>query len=215
MKPVISAALFIFRLCAGTAAFILSWLISWLAFDVSFGFSVLSGVAASFITFFGLKWAFSSRTLKNSGLSRREYRYIQEHLQEGKGKINRLQKIMFSVGNVITIKQNYDVIKVARKIQSIVENDPKRFYKAEQFYYSHLDSIVELTERYAFLTKQPVKTREMQESLSDTRITITSMAETIEQDLYKLLADDVDTLKMEIDVAKQSIDKNNDTRTKY
>lgn len=31
------------------------------------------------------------------------------------------------------------------------------FYEAEDFFFSHLDSLVELTEKYAFLEKQPVK----------------------------------------------------------
>lgn len=214
MKSIISLFMFIFRLGVALLAFVVAWLVSWLAFGVAFFISVMSGFAALLITFFGLKWLFASKELKNSGLSRSEFKYIKTHLQEGKEKISRLQKVMFSVGNVITIKQNYDVIKVAKKIQSIVEDEPKRFYKAEPFYYSHLDSMVELTERYAFLTKQPVKTGEIQDSLKETRITITEMAQTIEQDLTNLLANDVDTLKVEIDIAKQSIDKNKNPNVK-
>ncbi|WP_019241252.1 MULTISPECIES: 5-bromo-4-chloroindolyl phosphate hydrolysis family protein [Bacillus] len=214
MKSVISIFMFIFRLAVASVAFVVAWLVSWLAFGVSFFISVLSGFVALLITFFGLKWMFARKELKNSGLSRSEYKYIKDHLQEGKAKISRLQKVMFSVGNVITIKQNYDVIKVAKKIQAIVEDDPKRFYKAESFYYSHLDSMVELTEKYAFLTKQSVKTGEIQDSLKDTRITIAEMAQTIEKDLTNLLANDVDTLKVEIDIAKQSIEKNKDPNVK-
>lgn len=214
MKSIVSIFLFIFRLGIGAAAFAITSLICWLVINTTFSIAILSGILAFFITFFGLKWMIGSRQLKNSGLSRREYKYIQEHLQEGKGKINRLQKVMFSVGSVMTIKQNYDVIKVAKKLQSIVENDPKRFYEAEQFYYSHLDSMVELTEKYAFLTKQPVKTGEIQDSLRDTRMTISNMAETINQDLANLLASDMDTLRLELDVAKQSIEKNKDPNVK-
>ena len=117
---------------------------------------------------------------------------------------------MFSVGNVLTIKQNYDVLKVAKRIQKIVEDEPKRFYDVEEFYYSHLDSIVELTEKYAFLTKQPVKSKEIQLSLSDTRHTISSMSKTIEQDLSNLLANDMETLQMELDYAKQTIERKKD-----
>lgn len=214
MKPVISAALFLFRLGVGTTAFLLTWLITWLAYGVPFGGSILSGVAAALITFFGLKWTFDNKAIRSTGLTRSEYKYIMDHLTEGKQKIKRLQKVMFSVGNVFTIKQNYDVLKVAKRIQSIVEQEPKRFYEVEQFYYAHLDSMVELTEKYAFLTKQPVKTPEIRTSLGETRVTIASMAEAIEKDLYQLLADDINTLNFEIDVAKQSINKNKDNGQK-
>ena len=207
MKSVIHVALFLFRLGVGGSAFVLAWLVCWLAFGVPFGLSFFSGAAAGAITFFGMGWAFANKTLKNSGLNRSEYKYITQQLKDGKEKIARLQKVMFSVGNVLTIKQNYDVLKVAKRIQKIVEDEPKRFYDVEDFYYSHLDSIVELTEKYAFLTKQPVKSKEIQLSLSDTRHTISSMSKTIEQDLSNLLANDMETLRMELDYAKQTIDR--------
>ncbi|WP_050614488.1 5-bromo-4-chloroindolyl phosphate hydrolysis family protein [Bacillus testis] len=214
MKPIISIFLFIFRLGVGVLSFGLAFFICLIAFDIAFLYSFLSGLGAGLITFFGLKWIFARKTIKNSGLSRREYKYIEEHLAEAKGKIGRLQKVMFSVGNIFTIKQNYDVIRVAKKIQSIVENDPKRFYEVESFYYSHLDSLVELTEKYVFLTKQPAKTAQIQESLRDTRITISSLSETVEKDLFSLLSSDVDSLALELDVAKQAIDKNKDNELK-
>lgn len=214
MKSILSIFMFIFRLGVGAIAFTITGLITWFGLDASFTVAMLSSMIAFLVTFFGLQGVISSKQLKASGLSRREYKYIQEHLREGKLKISRLQKVMFSVGSVITIKQNYDVIRVAKKIQSIVESDPKRFYEAESFYYSHLDSMVELTEKYAFLTKQQVKTKEMQDSLRETRITISSMADTINQDLSQLLSSDVDTLRLEIDVAKQSIEKNKDKHIK-
>lgn len=42
------------------------------------------------------------------------------------------------------------MIKMIRKIYSLTKKEPKRFYQAEQFYYSHLDSATELAEKYVF-----------------------------------------------------------------
>jgi len=39
------------------------------------------------------------------------------------------------------------------------------------------------------------------------RVTISSMADTIKQDLYKILNEDMDDLRVELDVAKNSIEK--------
>lgn len=212
MKYVVTAFMFMFRTAVALLTWVLTWVACWLGFGVPFLTSMWAGLAAALLTFFGLQWMFNRKVLQDSGLSRREYKYIQEHLKEAKIKINRLQKVMFSVGNVMTIKQNYDVLRVAKKLQSIVENEPRRFYEAEPFYYSHLDSIVELTEKYAFLTKQPVKTKEIQASLNETRATISEMVEMIEQDLFRLLSNDMDELRVELDVAKQNIDKNKDQK---
>ena len=87
------------------------------------------------------------------------------------------------------------------------KKEPKRFFQAERFYYSHLDSIVELSEKYAFLNTQPSKTPELMESLQETKGTIHQLADTLEKDLYIVLEDDIDHLQFELDVAKQELKK--------
>ncbi|MGN1387657.1 MAG: 5-bromo-4-chloroindolyl phosphate hydrolysis family protein [Bacillus sp. (in: firmicutes)] len=214
MKPVVLFFMFLLRLSLATAVFVIAGLVFFLALDLSVLLSVIFALVASLVVFYGIKGYMHNNLVKSSGLTRSEYKYIQSHLRDAKLKIGRLQKAMFSVRNVITIKQNYEVLQVAKKIQSIVENEPVRFYRAEDFYYSHLDSMVELTEKYAFLTKQPAKTHEIKDSLNETRVTISSMADTIRQDLYKILNEDIEDLRVELDVAKNSIDKNKDPNAK-
>lgn len=214
MKPVVLFFTFLLRLGLAAATFAIAGLVFLFGLDLSFILSLIFALLASLVVFYGIKGYTAKSLVKSSGLTRSEYKYIQSQLREGKLKIGRLQKAMFSVRNVITIKQNYEVLQVAKKIQSIVENEPRRFYKAEEFYYAHLDSMVELTEKYAFLTKQPAKTNEIKDSLNETRVTISSMADTIKQDLYKILNEDMDDLRVELDVAKNSIEKNKDPNAK-
>jgi len=214
MKPIVLFFMFFLRLGLATATFIIAGLVFWFSLDLSAMLSFVFALVASLGVFYGIKGYTANSLVKGSGLTRSEYKYIQAQLRDSKMKIGRLQKAMFSVRNVITIKQNYEVLQVAKKIQSIVENEPRRFYEAEQFYYSHLDSMVELTEKYAFLTKQPAKTSEIKDSLNETRITISSMADTIKQDLYKILNEDMDDLRVELDVAKNAIDKRKDPNRK-
>ena len=214
MKPIVLFFMFFLRLGLATATFIIAGLVFWFSLDLSAMLSFVFALVASLGVFYGIKGYTANSLVKGSGLTRSEYKYIQAQLRDSKMKIGRLQKAMFSVRNVITIKQNYEVLQVAKKIQSIVENEPRRFYEAEQFYYSHLDSMVELTEKYAFLTKQPAKTSEIKDSLNETRITISSMADTTKQDLYKTLNEDMDDLRVELDVAKHAIDKRKDPNRK-
>ena len=102
--------------------------------------------------------------------------------------------------------------KTARKIYQLTKKEPKRFYKAEQFYFSHLDSALELSEKYVFLSNQPKKTLELDRSLFDTRKTLEEMKGLIEEDLYKVISDDIDQLNFEIDVAKHRIKMIKDSR---
>ena len=94
----------------------------------------------------------------------------------------------------------------------MTKKEPKRFYRAEEFYFSHLDSIVEMTEKYSLLASQPKKNIEINQSLLETRQTLNEMTRILEEDLYHFVANDVDHLNFEIDVAKNTIKKQNENR---
>jgi 5-bromo-4-chloroindolyl phosphate hydrolysis protein len=184
------------------------WLVSFFGLGQTFLFSsgvaLLGGGVAYWLT--GVYS--TSRFLKKNQLSRKEYRYIKQNLKEAKQKINRLNKMLFSLRHISSLKQRVDVLRITNKIYSLTKKEPKRFYKAERFYFSHLDSVLELTEKYAFLSSQPKISLELEHSLSKTRRTLNELTEKVEQDLYYILSDDIDNLNFEIDVAKNSLKKN-------
>ncbi|MBA5819619.1 5-bromo-4-chloroindolyl phosphate hydrolysis family protein, partial [Escherichia coli] len=68
-------------------------------------------------------------------------------------------------------------------------------------------SLVELTEKYAFLEKQPVKDKKIYQTLSDTRTLLNDLSRVIEKDLFTLLNQDVNNLDFELEVVKNSISK--------
>lgn len=74
----------------------------------------------------------------------------------------------------------------------------------EPFFYAHLPSAVELTEKYTMLSKQPVKDKEIQITLSKTRETLADLNSTIQIDLKDALSNDIDHLQMEIEFANRS-----------
>ncbi|MEH7250784.1 5-bromo-4-chloroindolyl phosphate hydrolysis family protein [Neobacillus niacini] len=205
-----------------------------LSFLVQSFVTVPSATVAMFVSYFGFHQTFwlssaialgggvivynitaaimTSRFLKKHQLTRKEYRYIKKNLNEAKQKINRLNKSLFTVRDLPTLKQRLDVLRITRKIQNMTKTEPRRFYKAEKFYFSHLDSVVELTDKYRFLSQQPKKSHEIDVSLYETRQTLTDLTKALEEDLYDVISDDVDSLNFEIDVAKHSIKKLNDTK---
>jgi 5-bromo-4-chloroindolyl phosphate hydrolysis protein len=181
------------------------WFMSIFAFDQTFLLSSAFSLAGGAIAYMITSGVMTSRFLKKNQLSRKEYRYIKKNLDEAKQKINRLNKGLFTIRDINTIKQRIDVLRISRKIHHLTKTEPKRFYKAEKFYFSHLDSVVELTEKYRFLSVQPKKNQEIDVSLYDTRQTLTDLTKALEEDLYHVISDDIDSLNFEIDVAKQSI----------
>jgi 5-bromo-4-chloroindolyl phosphate hydrolysis protein len=184
---------------------VIIWLSSLFGFHQSFwlssGISVIGGVLCYWITSIYL----NHRFLKKHGLKRKEYRYIKENLDEARGKVFRLHKSLLSIRHIPSITQRMELIKVSKKIYSLTRKEPKRFFQAEGFYFSHLDSAVELAEKYVFLSRQPKKTPELDQSLHEALWTLEELNKTVEKDLYKIISEDIEKLDFEIDVAKHSL----------
>lgn len=65
--------------------------------------------------------------LKKHGLSRSDYVYIKQHLKEAGQKLVRLKKALFAVKNVQTIKHNYEILRLARRIYTITKRNRTGF----------------------------------------------------------------------------------------
>lgn len=191
---------------------VITWLVCFFniyhAFWPSTGVAILAGMATHLVLSLFMKTKF----LNKHQLSRKEYRYIKKNLTEAKQKMKRLNKSLFQIRDVSSVKQRIDILRITKKIYKMTKKEPKRFYQAEEFYFSHLDSIVELTEKYGFLASQPKKSMEMNQSLLETRQTLNEMTRILESDLYQVVSNDVDHLNFEIDVAKHTIKKQKDAK---
>jgi 5-bromo-4-chloroindolyl phosphate hydrolysis protein len=196
---------FFIRMFVAIPASVGVWLASIAGYDQTYLMSTGIAIAGGAAAYTATSLLQNQRFLHKHHLSRREYKYIRKNLDEAKPKIHRLQKTLLSIRDLPAIKQRVDLVRVVRKIQSLTEKEPRRFYQAEQFYFSHLDSAVELTEKYMFLSAQPRKTKELTQSLVETKRTLDELKEYIEKDLYQVLSNDIEDLHYEIDVAKYSI----------
>lgn len=203
---------FVLRMLLSIPTTFVVWLLSFFAFDQTFLLSGAISFGAGILTYLISGLVLKKRFLKKHQLTRKEYQYIKKNLDEAKGKINRLHKSLLSIRHIPSLKQRVEFTRTTRKIYSLTKKEPKRFYKAEQFYFSHLDSAVELAEKYVFLSAQPKKTYELDQSLYETRKTLEQLSSLVEEDLYQVISDDIDHLNFEIDVAKHSIKTIKDSR---
>lgn len=198
---------FILRSMAAFTVITVVLLLSFFAFEQTFLLSSLYGLFGGVGTFYSVKQVTSHRNAKDHGLTRKEYKFIAENLKEAKGKISRLQRSLTQVRQFGHARENMEILNTVKKIYANTKRDPLRFYQAEGFYYKHLDSLVEIADKYAYLSSQPVKSREMNETMRDTRHMIIVLGQTVKKDLRVMLNDDVDTLHFELDVAKRTIQK--------
>lgn len=144
---------------------------------------------------------------KKIGLSKSEYDLIEAQLKQAKGHINALNQQYVRVRSVKSFKQINEMSKLSRRIIHIVQSNPQKFYAVEDFFYAHLPTAVELSDKYTLLTKEQVTGTEIHLALEDTRKTLKELHVTMEDDLKNALASDIENLKIELDFAKMSNDK--------
>ena len=149
---------------------------------------------------------------KKLGMTRSEYKNIRSQVKEAKNKIKQLQSNYYKVRSISSFKQLMELARFANKIVAQVQLNPRKFYLVESFFYSHLDTALELTEKYTLLVGQPVKDQELKIALQDTRETLRSMTSVMERDLQRVLSTDVEKLRMELDYARLTVDQHNNQK---
>lgn len=180
-------------------------LVSVFAFETALPLAAVYGLAGGVATYYSTKQLQIYRDAKKSGLTRKEYQFITENLKEAKKKIVRLQRAFINVRQLGNARDNFEILRTVKRIYANTKREPHRFFQAEAFYYKHLDSLVEIAEKYAYLSQQPVKSREMHEMMRDSRHTILVLGQTVNKDLKVMLRDDVETLDFELDFARKTI----------
>lgn len=204
MKPFIQYMKWTF---CGSTVFVLAGITFFTIGHQPFLYSLLYGaLGGAAVSASGL-WNAKRLFLKKHRLTRKEYAYIKENLEEAKGKIIRLRRALFRSKSIQMLKQNAEILRITRRIYLLTKQEPKRFYQAERFYYQTLDSVVELTEKYALLSSQPRKNKDLSMSLSETRMTLAELSRRLEEDLHELMKEDIDDLHFELDMAKHSLRK--------
>lgn len=185
------------------------YIISILSFDLG-----VMALAVPIVSYFiSNKLILTVQMMKRSkqlGLTKTEYRQIELQLKKAREQINKLTQQYTRVRSIKSFKLINETSKVSRRIINIVNSDPHKFYAVEDFFYAHLPSAVELTDKYTLLTKEQVKGTDIHLALEETRKTLKDLHVTIEEDLKLALQSDIENLKIELDFAKLSNEKRRD-----
>ena len=177
-------------------------------FDLGIFIVPMISILTYYISNKSIKFIQKTKKSKELGLTRSELSHIEKQLKIARSHIFSLTQQYIKVRSITSFKILNEMTKLSRRILNIVQTNPSKFYSVQDFFYSHLPSAVELTSKYTLLTQQQLKDMEIQLALEDTRKTLKDLHETMEIDLKLALESDLEHLKMEIDYAKLSNDKN-------
>lgn len=186
--------------------------ISMIGFKLGFFISLVISALIFILTLFFIKSNQRYKKRKQFGLSKSEYNHIESQLNEAIEFLQQFNRTYTKIRSISGFKNLYEMSKLSKRIISIVRTNPPKFYQAEIFFYSHLPSAAEITEKYAFLSQQPIKDTEVHISLQRTREALNDVFQSMEKDLRQLLATDIEELKIELDIVKQSTRRSANTK---
>lgn len=177
-------------------------------FELGIIFVPIITLATYFISNKTIKAVQKMKKSKELGLTRSEYKHIEAQLKIAKGHVNSLTQQYVRVRSISSFKLLNEMTKLSKRIINIVQANPQKFYSVEDFFYSHLQSAVQLTTTYSMLTQQQLKDIDVHLALEDTRKTLKELHGTMEADLRLALESDLESLKIELDYVKHENEKN-------
>lgn len=176
-------------------------------FELGIFFVPLLAIASYYVSNKTIYLVQKSKKTKELGFSRTEYKHIDSQLKLAKEHMNQLTQQYIRVRSIRSFKLLNEITKISRRIINLVQTNPQKFYAVEDFFYAHLPSAVQLTDKYTLLTKEQVKGTEIHLALEETRKTLKDLYDTMEDDLKLALASDIENLKIELDFAKLENEK--------
>ncbi|WP_414052551.1 5-bromo-4-chloroindolyl phosphate hydrolysis family protein [Macrococcus animalis] len=151
--------------------------------------------------FFPIQITTGNKYLREMGITKHEYKYIQSQMKEAEPKIKQLLIQYKKVRSINDFRNVNEINKLARTIFKSVQNNPKKFFKVDSFFFSHLDNTVNLLNQFLYLSRMPHKTPEDKQLLYNARLTLEELKRTLQADLKALNSNDFEQMKVEIDIA--------------
>lgn len=181
-----------------------SGLTSMLAFDIHLIYDMLVAGGGFFAAYIPTQSASTARQLKEYGLTKSEYKYIQRELADAKEKMNRMKQNYYNIRSLKDAKLMFDINRITKSILTSVQDNPKLFFNAQQFFHSNLDSAVNTTEQYLFLYKMPGKSREEKIKLHETRLSLLELKRTLQANLRSMNESTYQSLEVEKDIIRMN-----------
>nr|WP_279664929.1 5-bromo-4-chloroindolyl phosphate hydrolysis family protein [Ectobacillus ponti] len=134
-----------------------------------------------------------------------QWAYVYEAIREAERKLKRISRYRFSPRMWRLRPSISRILLAARHILRVVAEEPGRFQRAGQFFNVYVDSVGSILEKYYLLISQPAKDKETRIALRKTERMLQDLAPALEQELSRILAEDVRHLQVELDVLQQNL----------
>ncbi|HLQ40257.1 MAG TPA: 5-bromo-4-chloroindolyl phosphate hydrolysis family protein [Tetragenococcus sp.] len=145
-----------------------------------------------------------------AGMTDAEIDLFRQTMNQAKKDIDHLQANIKKNGKLRAIDLRHDTVKTAQALFKQLVEAPKRMPETNQFLYTHLPNLVDLTDKFLEINSHEIKNRDTYDKIEESIQIIDQMAALIATDYQKFVSEDLEDLDVEISIAKQSLKQNSD-----
>lgn len=142
------------------------------------------------------------------GMTDSEIKIFRETMNVAKEQIKQLERNLNADAKLKAVNLHHDTIKVCHTFFKDIADEPLRLPEADQFLYTYLPNIVELTNKYLEISRQTIKNRQTYQTLAESAQTLDELAFLINQSYADFCNVDLKELQLEVDTAKYYIEQN-------
>lgn len=144
------------------------------------------------------------------GMTDQEIDFFRDTMNITKKQIVQLQENMNASTKLRAIDLRNDTLRVSKALFKELVKDPKKLHLANHFLYTHLPNLVDLTGKYLEIDNHEIKNKQTYEKLEESAQIIDQVSKLIKKDYEQFVSDALEDLDLEINVAKNSLKRDNE-----
>lgn len=148
------------------------------------------------------------------GLTEEDITFFRTTMAQAKEDILQLEKNIQASPKLKAIDLRNHTLKASKGIFKQLVTYPKKLHLADHFLYTHLPNLVELTGKFLEIQQHPIKDKDTYHALAQTTQIIEQMTQLILKDYQTLAEEDLESLDIELNIAKNNLNLHNEENEK-
>lgn len=144
---------------------------------------------------------------REQGMTDKEITFFRDTMKTAKQQIIDIEKTTNQSAKLKAINLRNNTLRAAKGVFKELVKDPRKLHQANDFLYTHLPNLKNLSERYLEIDSHDIKNKQTYETLDKSAHAIDDLSKLIVSDYTDLTADDLEDMEVEISIAQQSVDR--------
>lgn len=138
------------------------------------------------------------------GMDKEEVVFFRKTMADAKNQIVKLEHNMKATSKLKSIDLRLQTVTAAKAMFKELVQDPKKLHLADQFLYSHLPNITDLSTKYLEINQHDIKSKQTYQALEQCALAIEKVSNLLVNDYNKFVQEDLEDLEVEISLAEQN-----------